>query len=148
MTWPHSAWRCGGSAKIFRFWITDLVDFDAIFAIWHWKYVLCKYVQIILVCATIFEISSSRRVCNFFEPPWTHVKCIIVSCLHWVSQKKLTCSKFWQSFSSNYFFFTHHSCKVCNFSCIWHTGLKLHTQLNKSCIYHVWKYFIVMYYHS
>ncbi len=44
---------------------------------------------------------------------------------------------------------THHSSHAHNFSNIWHKmGLKLHTQQDESCIYHVSEYCIVILHHS
>ncbi len=43
---------------------------------------------------------------------------------------------------------THHSSHVCNFSYLWHVGLKLHIQLHKSCVYRVSKYCIVILHHA
>ncbi len=38
--------------------------------------------------------------------------------------------------------------KICLCSNLLHIVLKFHTQLGKSCFYHVWKYNIAVYYHS
>ena len=41
---------------------------------------------------------------------------------------------------------THHFSHLHTLSYFWHYGLKLHPQLDKSCIYYVWKYNIVAWY--
>ena len=43
---------------------------------------------------------------------------------------------------------THHSSHDHSFSYVWHTGLKLNTQLDKGCTYSVWKYHVAVLYHS
>ncbi len=39
---------------------------------------------------------------------------------------------------------THHSSNIHNFSHIWRTELKLHPQLDTTCIEYIWKYYIVV----